>query len=449
MTLPRFGTLALWGIVTATASIVYEERLPVFSVGINLRFPDVLLLGSLALIVVRWLFVREFTIVRTPLDLPILTFYGATLLSTVVAISLSSGVGEQVQLAIGGARVFSYYLTFFIVTNLIRERRQLDLLLNGVLLLATIVAAAMIGQYVLGDSVQLLPGRVEALETQGTRFEAVTRILPPGFSIVVVSFVTILSMLALGRLKPTGLLRVLQCALMGMALMVTFLRSYWAALIVVVFVMLYLVKGADRRRFIVGGGAVVSAAALTVLVVVNTPKSSASTFLGASLHRFNTLLSTRTFLGQGGSVEYRMIETDYALSAIASSPLIGQGLGAKYRPWDPRLDWIDADGVAHDLRGHIHNGHLWILLQSGLLGYLSLTWLSLAFFRRGFGYWRVIPDDRMRGVVLGLTLAYLAVFIAAVANSSFMQWYWTPVIGIMLGVNEVVLRQTGWGDSAA
>ena len=68
-------------------------------------------------------------------------------------------------------------------------------------------------------------------------------------------------------------------------------------------------------------------------------------------------------------------------------------------------------------------------------------WLSLVFLMRGFRYWRGIPDDRMRGVVLGSTLAYLAVCIAAVANSSFMQWRWTPVIGIMMGINEVILRQ--------
>jgi hypothetical protein len=49
----------------------------------------------------------------------------------------------------------------------------------------------------------------------------------------------------------------------------------------------------------------------------------------------------------------------------------------------------------------------------------------------------------MRGVVLGFTLVYLAVLIAAVANSSFMQWRWTPVIGIIMGINEVILMKVG------
>lgn len=70
-------------------------------------------------------------------------------------------------------------------------------------------------------------------------------------------------------------------------------------------------------------------------------------------------------------------------------------------------------------------------------------WLSLAFLMRGFKYWWNIVNDRMRGVVLGFTLVYLAVLIAAVANSTFTRWYWTPVIGIIMGINEVILRKVG------
>jgi hypothetical protein len=46
----------------------------------------------------------------------------------------------------------------------------------------------------------------------------------------------------------------------------------------------------------------------------------------------------------------------------------------------------------------------------------------------------------MRGVVLGFTLVYLAVLLAAVVNSPFMQWFWTPVFGIIMGINEVILK---------
>jgi O-antigen ligase len=124
-------------------------------------------------------------------------------------------------------------------------------------------------------------------------------------------------------------------------------------------------------------------------------------------------------------------------------------MGARYRPLDFRIDQRNPSRRTFDFRGFIHNGHLWILLQSGLIGYLSLMWLSLAFLIRGFRYWRSIANDRMRGVVLGFTLVYLAVLIAAVANSTFTRFYWTPVIGLIMGINEVILRKFRQEDSVA
>ena len=149
---------------------------------------------------------------RTPLDRPLLIFYGVTLLSTFIAIFQSSVEVEEARRA---TRVLSYYLTFFIVTNLVRERRQLNFLLNGLFLLATIVAAAMVAQFLLGDSVQLLPGRVESLDTQGTMFEDVTRILPPGCSIVLVSFVDNLMHLGSRKIQATRMAEIPSMWLIG------------------------------------------------------------------------------------------------------------------------------------------------------------------------------------------------------------------------------------------
>ncbi|HUV67628.1 MAG TPA: O-antigen ligase family protein [Sedimentisphaerales bacterium] len=432
---PEIGLL---GILIATSSIVFEDQLPLLSLGgISLHIPDLLLLSLLGLIVLRWLVEPEFKIVRTPLDWPLLIFYAVTLLSTFIAILKSS---VEAQTALRATRVLSYYLTFFIVTNLVRDRRQLNFLLNSLFLLATIVAAAMIVQFLLGDSVQLLPGRVETLNTQGTMYEDITRILPPGWPIVLVSFVAIFCIQVLEEFKPPGWLKFLQCGLLGMALLVTFLRSYWAVLIMVFFLLAYLCRGYDRRRLIGWGLVVICSAAMILLFVTSDPESRAARLAGASFDRLGTLASSETFQGQDSSLNWRKIENGYAFSTIASHPLIGLGMGFTYRPWDPRLD---VPGSNYDFRKHIHNGHLLILLQSGLLGYLGFMWLSLAFLMRGFRYWRSIANDRMRGVVLGFTLVYLAVLIAAWVNSTFMQWRWTPVIGIIMGTNEIILSKVG------
>jgi len=435
---PEIGLL---GILIATSSIVFEEQLPLLSVGgISLHIPDLLLLGSLGLIAVRSLAEPDFKLIHTPLDWPILIFYVVTLLSTIIAILKSS---VEVQTALRATRVLSYYLTFFIVTNLMRDRRQLNFLLNGLFLLATMVAAAMVVQFLLGDAVHILPGRVETLATQGTIYEDVTRITPPGFTIVLVSFVALICILVLEKSRLHGWLKFLQCGLLGMALLLTFLRSYWAALILVFFLMIYLFRGHERQKMIGWGLVVIISAAMLLLVVFSAPGSRATRLVSASLDRLGTLGNRGTFQGQDSSLNWRMIENGYAVTAILAHPWLGMGMGFTYRPWDSRIDQGIPVGSGYDVGNFIHNGHLWILLQSGLLGYLSLMWLSIAFLMRGYRHWRSIADDRMRAVMLGFSLVYLAVLIAAVANSTFMQWRWTPVIGIIMGINEVILRKDG------
>lgn len=439
--------IALVGILIATSSIVFEEQLPlVFLGGISLHISDILLLGLLGLIGVRWVAKPGFKIVRTPLDRPLLIFYGVTLLSTLIAIAQSS---VDVVDARRAMRVLSYYLTFFIVTNLVRELRQLNFLLRSLYFLATIVATAMVVQFLLGDSIRLLPGRVESLATQGTLYEGITRILPPGWSIILVSFVCILCVLILEKIRLQGTLRFMQLGLLGMALLVTFLRSYWAALFIVFILLAYIVKGEERRMFVRWGLVAIFSVAMILIIIFVDTGSRAARLIDASLDRLSTLGRSGTFRGEDSSLDWRKIENRYALSTISSHPLIGLGMGAKYRPRDSKLDQRTPRGYTADLRGLIHNGHLGILLQSGLLGYLSLMWLSFVFLRRGFRYWRDVVSDRLRGVVLGITLTYLIVLIAAVANSTFMQWRWTPVLGIMMGINEAILREFGHEDSDA
>jgi hypothetical protein len=446
------------GILLVTAGIGSADRLPALSVGITLQIPDILLVGSLGYIVVRSLALRNLPFVRTPLDRPLLIFYGVTLLSTLLALVQSSLDRYN---AIASIRIFSYYLSFFVVTNLVRERRQLDLLLNGIFLLATLIAGAMIVQYMLGNSVQIFQDSA-SLDTQGKTYGAVTRIVPPGFSLLLVTFVTSMCLLVMERFKPIAFLRWLQCGLLAVAFLVTFLRSYYAPLILVVLLICYLTTGEERRRLIGYAlwGVVITTPVVLVLLVA-PPDSSTSRLataswrlVNASWERLSTLGQSRTFGGsgafQGGDndtwVDYRAIENAYAWSAIASHPVIGLGLGASYRPLDPKIDGYDARGLMEDRTHFIHNSHLGVLLQSGLLGYLSLTWLSLAFLLRGFKNWRKAPNARLRAVVLGFTLAYLAVLIAAGANNVFMDWSWVPVLGIIIGINEVILRQNRMDD---
>lgn len=427
--------IALLGILVATSSIVFESRLPLIPIGIvgSLHIPDLFLLALLGLIILRWLVEPDFKIIRTPLDWPLLAFYSVALLATSIAVFQSSVEFHMARRAI---RVVTYYLTFFAVTNLVRGDRQLRLLLRGLFLLAAIVAVAMIAQFLLGASLPILPERVETLYTQGTGYSGVARILPPGQSVMLVAFIATSVTLVLGKFRPINTLKFLQWGLLGLAVVFTFTRSFWVQVSLALSILAYLVRGRDRQRLVGWGLVVLLLAAIIVLPAFDRPDSQVAQLIRASFERLATLGSGKT-LGES-SMQWRYIENEYALSQIASHPLLGLGLGARYRPFDPRIDYR---GMKWDARDYIHNAHLWIMTKVGLLGYLCLVWLSLGFLVRGFKYWQCISNPQMRGIVLGFTLTYLGVLVGAIVNPMFMQLFWTPVIGIMMGINEVVLKR--------
>jgi len=425
--------IALLGILIATSSIVFEDRLPLIPIGIgSLHIPDVFLLASLGLIILRWLVEPDFKIVRTPLDCPLLIFYGVALLSTLRAIFQSS---VEAQTGVRAIRIVSYYLTFFIVTNLVRQDRQRRFLLRGLFFLANIVAVAMVIQFLLGKSVPVLPGRVETLLTQGTRYGGITRILPPGQSLILVAFIVTSVTLILDRFRPIDMLRILQWSLLGLALVLTFSRASWMGTTLALFLLAYLLRRQGGQRLVGLGLVVTFLAAMILLVVLARPESQVARLASSSIERLSTVMGGKLFMDS--SFRWRYAEYEYALPQVVSHPLLGLGLGARYRPFDARLDYEFFDG-----RAYVHNGHLWVLLKTGLLGYGGLLWLSLAFLIRGFKYWRGVPDPTVGGVILGFTLTYSTVLIAAVVSPVFREWFWTPVIGLMMGLNEVILRDS-------
>lgn len=420
--------IALLGILALTSSIVFESSLPLIPVGFgSLHIPDIILLALLSLIAVRRLAEPDFAIIRTPLDWPLLAFFAVALLATFVAILQGSLDAVTARRAI---RTATYYLTFFVVTNLVREKGQLRLLLRGISLLAVIVAVAMVAQFLLGASLSFLPGRVEGLSAGHS---GVTRVLPPGQSIILVSFIVTSVLLALRRFKLIPVPMLLQWGLVGLAVVLTFNRSFWVAVLLALFLLFLLTRGFDRARLL---GLILIALTLSVLVLLSAlmvSESQTVAFVRAAFDRFATLFSPETTYES--SLQWRYVENEYAFAQIAAHPVLGLGLGAQYRPFDSRIDRF---GQGWDARVYIHNAHLWIMLNTGLPGYICLIWLSLAFLVRGFRHWREIWDAEMRATVLGFTLTYLGIQFTAIVNPIFMQWFWVPVLAIMMGVNEAI-----------
>jgi hypothetical protein len=334
-------------------------------------------------------------------------------------------------------RIVNFFLTFFIVTNLVRNEKQLRRMFNGVIFLALIVALAMIAQYILGPSVPILPGRVETLDTAGTTSYGVARILPPGQSLVMLAFVCLVVQMLFDKRPFRFVVYLIQLGIIGLAVLLTFNRSFWTAIALSLFLVSLLVSFRDKVTYakIVLWVVLIGAVVLTPFMSVKD--SMVEKLMNGVMVRMSTLFSTDT--AQESSLRYRYVENEYAYPQIASHPFIGLGLGANYRPLDRRIDFGPADSI---LRYYIHNGHLWVILKTGLLGYLFLMWFLLLFVKRGLQNWKQIPDPLLKGIILSFIAIIPGILLASTVNPIFKQSFWTPVIGIMLGMSEIILRTT-------
>ncbi len=427
----RRPEIALLGILFMTSSIFDQDFTSLPSIK-SLRIVDFVYVALLGLIALRWLAEREFRLIVTPLDAPLLAFWGTAMLSTLFAI-LRSTVAQWA--AFDEMRTISYYLTFFVVTNLVRDRRQTRTLVRGFFLLAAGVAVAMLAQFALGKSAIFLAGRVETLKTQYTVYREITRILPPGQSVLLVAFLALTAIMVLDRPATAHPVRLIAWGLTGAAVLLTFNRSFWFSVALGLGLLAILLTGEDRRQYIrwslAIGIALVASAAVMVAVA---PETRVSRLITASVYRFVTLADVSAY-GEDRSFRDRFPEYEYVIPQVVSQPVLGAGMGANYRPYDSRLDW-----EGHDARRYIHNAHLWLLMKSGLVGYGCLVWLLGAFLARAFKHWPRISDPELRGAVLSFAITTVGVLIAAIVNPILMQSFWTPVIGLMMGLSEQAIR---------
>ena len=428
--LPELGILSL---IALTSTFFSSDANLGFSIGFgHIYLTDILLITLLMWTCIRSLVDPRFKLISTPVNIPLLAFVFLAFLSTFIAILQSALTLQQ---SLGEIRNIANYLLFFGVINLIRNEKQIRILTNGLLILATLVPMVMIVQYILGSSVHLLPGRVEVLSTEGTSYSDVTRIIPPGYSLVFVAFIFLSVMLPYGEYKSHRAWLVLPWLLTGIGVLLTFKRHFWVAAILIFLLIIYLSKKAELKRIIGWGVFALVISAIGFFFVVSMAGSKGSDLLGSSTARLASLLDVGTYQDPNSSLRWRDFEYKYALPQIVAHPLLGMGLGARYRPFIPHRD-----NAVYDGRGFIHNGHVWIMLKTGLLGYAAMFWLIITFVVRGLRSWRKLLTPYARTAVLGFTLAYIGMLIGTIVEPMLIEWRWTALLAVIMGLNEAVIQ---------
>ena len=433
----KHPSIGILGVLFFLCTVIPEESVPIINIGPGrLLITELIVLAMFLFIIIRWLVERDFHFSTSPLNLPILLFYIWALSATIRALLWTD---LTISESIPEIRIVSYYMVFYLVTNLIKNKSELEFFIRGFFLLATGVAITMIVQFIIGTKIPFLPGRVEVLVTGQESYGNITRIFDtPGESIITVCLIIKSIELFTSKLTISKGFQVIQWALLGTAMVLTFSRTHWLIVVLAFALAFLLTRKQDKRNFINWSYFLLFSVPLIILLIIAFPDSQAASLLNASADRFTSVLTVETYTGSSdtSTLRWRDFEYKYAVPQILQHPIFGLGLGAIYRP-----PVYGIDDAWTNLQRYIHNSQLWIVVKTGLVGYFFLAWFSIVFLWRGFKNWRKISDPHKRGFFLGTTLSYVGILVASNIHPVFTVLFWTPIIGVIMGLNEVIIKE--------
>jgi len=446
---PRFVELALAGIaffllllcgveyailllITISSTLLDYQGLPYL---FGFSSPELLVFFLLGLIFVNHLSSRR-TFVRTPLDRPILLFVGATLVSFVNA---KYNLGTVSMFRNSVTRMMLVYLVFFVVTNFIKTRRQLMKLVRGMLILATITASFMVIQQAVGSTFSILPGQkpVHNATSLGQELSGASRLASSGALIIcMMLFPTLLLLIVPEYMRGRKGWLCVMLLLFPAAIAFTFDRNLWTGVAAAALALAFILRAKGARIFVVVSVLLIGAVLLGTLFNAYWPRIG--TIFDALSIRFMSLFAGDELI-YDSSTQFRLRENEYAIAKIRQYPILGIGPGAEYRP--------QIRTVGDPPRSYIHNAFLWFLIDFGIVGFLPFLWLSIAFLARGISAWYTLEDLTLRALSLGFAIGYVVVLVSSVAAPRLFGMYGVVLVGVVVGINEVVIRLDSKSDN--
>jgi O-antigen ligase len=420
---PEIGILAIIAIIV---SIIFEPALPRFIVlDRMIHFTDIILLALLLRIPFKALTDKSFRLLSTPLDIPLLLFIFAAFISAVISVfkyGLDSNLIFGTRL-----RIIIYYFLFFAIINLIRDRKQIRLLLGGLFAIATFVSLVMIIQAKFGQSIRLFPGRIEGVVQNSWA----TRLLPPGEPLIFVMFFAALCAIIILKKPFFRMIYFYLVPVFICGLLLTYNRNYWISIIFSFVIFLFLIDKKEKQR-ILSWIIITLVFVILVIVPITGLSRTARVYSDSIVKRFSSLIGIKDTLASG-SLEWRKTENQYARQSILKHPFLGIGLNNYYRPplSGDKIGWT---GI------YMHNAYFFILVDMGLLGFLPFLWFYFRFLVRGFSNWRKINDPIEKSVVIGFTLSGIAFSLVNLVSPKLMDWRGIVVIATIIGVNEAIIN---------
>lgn len=420
--------LSIIAMVVLIASVLDVNDLPLIPLGVgSFTPPDVLLLIMMPMVVRKRLSETSQASARSPVSTALALFLAASFVSAVISIV---HLGLDFNAVLRLFRVVSYYVLYYVTTNLIVTKKQIRFLINGLFAVAVAVALIMIVQLGIGDSIQLLPGKQALVNDLGGGLDAI-RLQPPGQTLLFVTFMTAVAFVVIQRGTSFLCSRYLYLVIvLGLGVVLTYVRTYLLAASLGLILLLFLGTPENRRRLLVilaWGTVMVCLFAAVSLKMGGKLESTVNAVSG----RYLTLFQGKELV-QSSSLDDRGVENSYAIAEIKNSPLLGIGLGNDYRP--------PIYGRDDEMLYYVHNGYLWLPMDMGIPVFCLFLWFYFAFLVRALRNLRRIQDEYLKSIATGATIAGVAMLPMALVIPLFMEWHSIVVMVIFIGLTETIVR---------
>lgn len=391
-------------LVTLTPLVFCPYLIRNFSPAKELVF-EILVIAGLTFWAFRALSKERIKLTPSPLNLPILSFMVICVFSLFWSDSPFITLIE-LPLFLAGP------ILYFVIINNIYHKRQVDNILNVILIIGALLGIYGIFQSQ-GIDFSFWGRNVRRLQIFGL-FGNVNYFAE--YLIVPLSIAVPLFCISNNRIKKVLLL--IGILSMGTTLIATLTRGSYIAFAIALIFMVFLLLLSEGKGIIKKNKKIIillltAVIIATLLFIIPNPLNKPDTIFSQIKERISI-----SQLTQGSSVLRRIAIWKFTIPMIKDRPLLGSGLGIfKYNSLRYQAHFFE-QGENRSLYDYgfatkAHNEYLQFWAEIGIIGLAIFIWLMITYFNYGIRYLKKEKNKQKKGIIIGLMGAVVAVLADA------------------------------------
>ncbi|MEA2016048.1 MAG: O-antigen ligase family protein [Actinomycetota bacterium] len=392
-------------LLISTPLVFYPYLVRIFNPPKELAF-NILVIIGLMLWFLKMTSQEEVKITRAPLNLPILAFMVICSLSLLWSNSPMVSLLE-LPLFLAGP------ILYFIVTNNIKSKHQVNRLLTALLVTASLLGIYGIFQYN-GIDFAFWKGNIARSKVFGlfgnVNYFAEYMIVPLPLAI---------SLFFAVRNRSYKILLLVGILAMGGSLILTFTRGSYLAIGISSLFMFFLYMASRGKGFIKEHKKIfIFILAFIVLTTFLFALPNPLNKPGTVISKIKSRISITQFT-KGSSLKRREAIWGFTALMIKDHPILGSGLGTfKYNSLSYQAKFLDHGDnrrlYPYGIADKVHNEYLQLGAEIGMLGLGIFLWLLITYFNYGIKLLKRLKDEYKQGIAIGLMGGVVAVLIDAV-----------------------------------